>query len=67
MRGGFIEYQQFICFRVKIRKIHVYPCTPEFYNIKLVFQGVCISLIWYPDELSIFRTLSPPKTQTGNS
>ena len=39
-RGGSNEYPQSI-FRSEIRK-NVYPCQPQFYNIKVGFKGVKI-------------------------
>ena len=37
-RGGSNEYPQFM-FSSKIKKNKVYPCTPQFYYIKLGFKG----------------------------
>ena len=38
-----------LCFGAKIRKI-VYPCIPQFYYIKVGYDGVFISQTCYPDE-----------------
>ena len=40
-----------LCFRAKIRK-NVYPCTPQFYYIKVGCKGVYITRTCYPDALS---------------
>ena len=37
--GGSKDYPGSICFRAKIRK-NVYPCTPQFYYVKVGCEGV---------------------------
>ena len=41
LRGGSNEYQQSM-FLSRNKKNHVYPCKPQFYNIKVGFKGVKI-------------------------
>ena len=40
-----------LCFRAKIRK-NVYPCTPQFYYIKVGCKGVFITRTRFHDDLS---------------
>ena len=40
-----------LCFRAKIRKyVHVYPCTPQFFYIKVGCKGVYIIQTCYSDR-----------------
>ena len=39
-----------LCFRAKIRKKNVYPCTPQFHYIKVGCKGVFITRTCYHDE-----------------
>ena len=41
-----------LCFRAKIRK-NVYPCTPQFYNIKAVCKGVYVTRTCFHDVIII--------------
>ena len=41
------------CFGAKIRKNKVYPCKPQFYYVKVVYEGVYILQTYFPDELGI--------------
>ena len=43
-----------LCFRAKIRK-NVYPCTPQFYYIKVGCKRVYITRTCYPDVLLVCR------------
>ena len=47
-RGGSNEYLQsmFLC---RKKKNNVYPCKPQFYNIKVGFKGVNIILVCFRD------------------
>ena len=38
-RGGSVEYQKSM-FLSRNKKNSVYPCKPQFYNIKMGFKGV---------------------------
>ena len=40
-RGGSNEYQQSMVLS-RNKKYNVYPCKPQFYNIKVEFKGVKI-------------------------
>ena len=51
-RGGSNEYPQSMFFLIKIRKNNVYPCRPEFYYIKVGFNGVKIIKACFHDGLN---------------
>ena len=48
-----------LCFRAKIRK-NVYPCTPQFYYIKVGCKGVYITRTCYPDVLGVLNIFEVP-------
>ena len=47
-RGGSNEYPQSI-FSSRNKKNNVYPCKPQFYNVKVGFKGVKIILVCFRD------------------
>ena len=53
-RGGSNEYQQSM-FLSRNKKINVYPCKPQFYYIKVGFNGVKIIKAWFGDEACLFQ------------
>ena len=42
-----------LCFRAK-KENNVYPCTPQFYYIKVGCKGVYITRTCYPDVASAY-------------
>ena len=40
-----------LCFGAKIRKISIYPCIPQFYYIKVGYEGVYITRTCFPDVM----------------
>ena len=56
LNGNFLIFLIFmlttdnLCFESKIRKIDIYPCIPQFYCIKVGYNGVFITRTCFPDD-----------------
>ena len=54
-----------LCFRAKIRK-NVYPCTPQFYYIKVGCKGVYITRTCFHDVIQLAVSVATTVNFTGS-